>query len=53
MSRPLGPTGFATRLMEAVLPPTDRGASILGDLHEEFLCRAERGLMSARIWYTR
>ena len=53
MSRPLEPPSFATRLMEAVLPPADRGASILGDLHEEFLCRAERGLMSARIWYTR
>ena len=44
MSRPQEPPSFATRLMEAVLPPTDRGASILGDLHEEFLSRAERGV---------
>jgi macrolide transport system ATP-binding/permease protein len=39
--------------MEGVLPPTDRGASILGDLHEEFVTRAEGNEGRARRWYVR
>jgi len=53
MSPAARPPRMATRLMEAVLPPTDRGASIVGDLHEEYLKRAERGVMRACIWYVR
>jgi predicted permease len=39
--------------MESVLPPSDRGAAILGDLHEEFLTRAEGDEARARRWYAR
>jgi putative ABC transport system permease protein len=39
--------------MEAVLPPTERGQSIVGDLEEEFTERCERGRSAARAWYVR
>ena len=47
------PPRVATRLLAAALPKTRRGDAVLGDLHEEFLGRTERGLWRARIWYTR
>ncbi len=46
-----GPPRLATRLLEGVLPPTDRGAAILGDLHEEFEARARKDERAARRWY--
>jgi putative ABC transport system permease protein len=39
--------------MEAVLPPTELGQSIVGDLEEEFVERCERGRPAARVWYVR
>ena len=45
------PPRWAVRLLERLLPPTDRGAAILGDLHEEFEARAAHDLRAARRWY--
>jgi macrolide transport system ATP-binding/permease protein len=53
MSSPHAPPRLAARLLEAVLPRTDRGSAILGDLHEEYLTRAERSRRRARLWYAR
>lgn len=52
MSRHEPPRSLA-RLLAASLPPTERGQAILGDLHEEYGPRAERGLWRARLWYAR
>jgi predicted permease len=49
--QPPEPPRFAARLLERLLPPTDRGASILGDLQEEFEARAALDERSARRWY--
>ena len=47
------PPRLAARLLEASLPPTQKGQAILGDLHEEFSDRALHGAWAARLWYTR
>ena len=46
------PPRLVARLLAAALPKTPRGDAVLGDLHEEFLGRAERGVWRARMWYT-
>lgn len=48
-----GPPRLATRLLERVLPPTERAAAILGDLQEEFVARARVDAGAARRWYVR
>jgi predicted permease len=50
MSTPQPPR-LAVRLLERILPPTDRGAAILGDLHEEFEARAALDVHAACRWY--
>ncbi len=52
MNRNQSPPRLPTRLLAAALPKTPRGDAVLGDLHEEFLGRAERGVWRARVWYT-
>ncbi len=47
------PPRLVTRLLQAALPPTPRSAAILGDLHEEFLTRAARSPLRARLFYVR
>jgi predicted permease len=47
------PPRWASRFLERLLPPTDRGSAILGDLHEEFVGRAAVDERAARRWYTR
>jgi putative ABC transport system permease protein len=47
------PPRWVTRLLEGVVPPTARGRSILGDLHEEFSHRASKNVWRARLWYVR
>ncbi len=50
---PPAPPRLTTRMLERMLPPTDRGAAILGDLHEEFLARASIDERAARSWFRR
>ncbi len=47
------PPRLTARLLERLVPPTDRGAAILGDLHEEFEARAAHDERAARRWYRR
>lgn len=47
------PPRLAVRLLESILPPTDRGSAILGDLEEEFRTRADASPRAARWWYMR
>ena len=46
------PPRLPMRMLAAALPKTLRGDAVLGDLHEEFLGRTERGLWRAHMWYT-
>ncbi len=46
-----GPPRWAASLLRSVLTPGLSSDGILGDLHEEFLERAERSLTLARVWY--
>lgn len=46
-----GPPRWAASLLRSVLSPGLPSDGILGDLHEEFLERAERSLTLARVWY--
>ena len=47
------PPRLPTRLLEAVLPPSPRGDSVLGDLHEEYERSVEAGERWAGLRYTR
>lgn len=53
MSDPSRPPRILAWLLEAVLPPTLGSQQILGDLHEEYVARAGRGALRARLWYLR
>ena len=53
MSEHMDPPRIAVRLLEASLPPTQKGQAILGDLYEEFGQRAQHSPWAARLWYTR
>ena len=46
------PPRAAERILRLLLGSGADGSSIVGDLHEEFLGRAERGAWRARMWYT-
>ena len=46
------PPGWADALLEVSLPDDPRGATILGDVHEEFYERVEEdGEATARRWF--
>ncbi len=46
------PPRVVERILRLLLGSGADGSSIIGDLHQEFLGRAERGLWRARLWYT-
>ncbi len=46
------PPRAVERILRLLLGSGADGSSIIGDLHQEFLGRAERGLWRARMWYT-
>ena len=45
------PPRIPHRLLRRAAPPGPRGASMVGDLHEEWEERVARGAWSARVWY--
>lgn len=50
---PSAPPRLAALLLESLLPPTERAAAMIGDLHEEFGLRVARGRSWSRLWYVR
>lgn len=47
------PPRLIARLLEGVLPPTERSDAMLGDLEEEYHTRRASGRLAADFWYTR
>src|ERR687890_41992 len=49
--RPDAPPILAERLLGAVIGSQQQCDAVLGDLHEEFVCRARASHPKARLWY--